>query len=85
MNSNLSHQPQAHKRLHTGFLASDATSSASRTSYICMTHPETVSNSMQECTQCGATLIPTHQAIAHAAMALRSLSAVTRALRLHPV
>ena len=80
MNSNLSHQPQAHNRLHTGFPPS-----GSGSSYICTMHPETASDTIQECPQCGTTLIPTHQAIAHAAMALRSLSAVTRALRLYPV
>ena len=39
----------------------------------------------QACPQCGITLIPTHRAILRAAMALRSLAAVTRALRLYRV
>lgn len=85
MNPNPSHQAQARERLHTSFDAPDAVRRTRTTCYTCPTHAEVVRDAPQECAQCGATLIPMHQAIARAAMALRSLSAVTRALRLYPV
>ena len=84
-NSNPSHQAQAHAHLHTRFDAPGAARLTQTTRYTCPMHPEIVRDAPTECPHCGATLIPMHQAIARAAMALRSLSALTRALRLYPV
>lgn len=82
---NLSHQVQAHAYPHTGFAPPSAVPLTSGTHYTCVMHPETEREAPQECPQCGATLIPTDQAVAHAAMALRSLSAAAQELRLYPV
>lgn len=85
MNSNPSHQTQARAHLHTRYDAPGPARLARTTFYTCPIHPEIVRDAPKECPQCRATLIPMHQAIAHAAAALRSLSAVSRALRLYPM
>lgn len=85
MNSNLTHQAQARAHLHKRNDAPGASRSAGTTLYTCTMHPDIVRGAPQECPQCRATLIPMNQAIVRAAIALRSLSAATRALRLYPV
>lgn len=85
MNTNLSPDVQARAHSHARFDAPAAAPSARTTLYTCSMHSEIVRDAPNECPHCGATLIPMRQAIVRAAMALRSLSAVTRALRLYPV
>lgn len=79
----LSQRPQSHTHLHAGSASACAAPSASGTLYTCTMHPETVREAPQACPQCGMTLIPMHQILAHAAMALKSLSAATTALRIY--
>lgn len=83
--SNLSRQTWARAPVHAGFAPEGTAPSPNAIRYVCTTHAEIVSDAPNACPRCGSSLIPMHQAIAHAAVALRSLSAVTRALRLFPV
>ncbi|MGP1678482.1 MAG: heavy metal-binding domain-containing protein [Burkholderiales bacterium] len=85
MNSNPSYQAQARAHPHTRFDAPGAARLARTTLYTCPMHSEIVRDAPSECPHCGATLIPMRQAIVRAARALRSLTEVTRALRLYPV
>lgn len=85
MNTNLSHDVQSRAHLNARFDAPDAARPARTTVFTCTIHSEIVRDEPNKCPHCGATLIPTRQAIVRAAMALRSLSAATRALRLYPL
>lgn len=78
-----SQQWHAHARLPDGIAPFGAAPQASRTRYTCTAHPDTLSKGPNVCPQCGRSLLPVRQAIARAARALRSLSEVTRELRLH--
>jgi len=87
MKTDLNHSQQVHARAHrhAGSAAPDAVSLASITRYTCPMHPEMVRHAPGRCPKCGMTLTPIFEAIARAAMALRSLSVVTNALRLNRV
>jgi len=84
-NSNQTHQAQARARVHTGGDAPGGARMARTSCYTCTMHPGIVRDASHECPQCGATLIPMNQAIVRAAIALRSLSVITRSLRRYPV
>lgn len=62
-----------------------AASSENSEQYTCILHPDIVRHTPHQCPECGMTLIPMHQAIARAVIALRSLTAVTKALRYYQV
>lgn len=77
-----SHQTHAHAHLHAGTAALGVARPASRSRYTCPMHAKILGDVLGDCPECGMTLIPMHQAVARAAMELRSLSAVNKALRL---
>ncbi len=83
MKTDLNYSPQPHARdhRHAGPIGPGATSLASSTRYTCPMHPGIVRDAPGRCPVCGMTLTPIFEAIARAATALRSLSAVTNALR----
>ena len=82
---NHSHQVRARALRHTGFAPSGAAPLASSARCTRSTHPETVPDTRGDNPECGMTPIPIPEAIARAAMLLRSLSVVTNALRLNRV
>ena len=82
---NHSHQVRAQTRQHSGFTPSGAAPLAGSTYYTCSMHPGMVRDAPGEYPGCGMTLMPKPEAIARAAMLLRSLSAVNNALRLNRV
>jgi hypothetical protein len=79
---NYSHQAHAHAHLHAGTAAPGVARLAGRSRYTCPMHAKILHDVPGDCPECGMTLIPIHQAVARAAMELRSLSAVNKALRL---
>ncbi|MGP1680242.1 MAG: heavy metal-binding domain-containing protein [Burkholderiales bacterium] len=84
-NLNYSPQPHAHAHRRAGSALPAAAPLASSTRYTCPMHPEIARDESSGCPECGMTLIPIFEAIARAAMALRSLSVLTNALRLNRV
>lgn len=80
-NLNHSRQLYAHARPHAAFASQDAAPSARSTRYTCPMHPDILRDRPGRCPECGMTLTSIFEAIARAAMALRSLVAVTSALR----
>lgn len=87
MKTDLNHSRQVRARAHrhAGSASPGAAPSAKRTRFTCPMHPEIARDAPGECPECGMPLIPIFEAIARAAMALRSLSVVTNALRLNRV
>lgn len=78
---NDSPQRQAYAHRHAGSAPPGAAPLASSSLYTCPMHPEIVRDAPGRCPECGMTLTRIFEAIARAAMTLRSLSAVTNALR----
>ena len=83
MKTDLNHSQQVHARAHrhAGSAPPGAAALASSARYTCPMHPEIVRDAPGPCPECGMTLTRIFEAIARAAMTLRSLSAVTNALR----
>ena len=80
-----SHQVRAHAHRHAGFALSGAALRTNKHIYTCATHPEIAREAPHECPHCGSKLLPIRHAIAQAVLALKSLSAVTKSLRLYQI
>lgn len=78
---NYSHQAHAHAHLHAGTAALGVARLAKRSRYTCPMHAKILGDVLEDCPECGMTLIPMHQPVARAVIELRSLSAVNKALR----
>lgn len=87
MKTDLNYSSRTHAYAHLSVESAPpgAATLAGRTPYTCPMHPDTVRDAPGECPECGMTLIPIFEAITRAAMALKSLSAVSNALRVNRV
>lgn len=86
MTTNLKVSRQTHGYAQRQSKSDDSSASLTGTKlYTCEVHAEIAHGSPGRCPECGAQLIPIRQAITRAAIALRSLYALTKALRLTQV